>query len=62
MFRVFANDADNTLAVDDLALVADLFYGCSYFHEISFQFPVVSFQTTKSFVAIHDAATVQVIG
>jgi hypothetical protein len=41
---VFRDDADHphdTFAVDDLALVANLLYGCSYFHNSS-QFPVLS--------------------
>src|SRR3954449_9340239 len=61
MFRILTNDADNTLAVDDLAFVANRFYGCPDFHNCSFQFPVASLQTTL-FVSINDSAAVQVVG
>src|ERR1017187_1101140 len=38
VFRVDADHPHHTLAVDDLALVTDFLYRCSYFH-ISSQFP-----------------------
>jgi hypothetical protein len=31
-----ANHAHNTVALDDLALIADLFYTCSNFHDLFF--------------------------
>ena len=33
--RIGANDAHDTLAPDDLAVPADFFYRCSYFHFVS---------------------------
>src|SRR5712691_5122506 len=43
MFRVDANHPYHTLAVDDLALVANLLDRCSYFHTVlSSQFSVLS--------------------
>src|ERR1700688_2824971 len=76
MFRVNANHPHHTLAVDDLALVANLLYRCSNLHNSS-QFPVLSFQLTsrafawltaeaavptRSFVAIHNPSAIQVVG
>src|SRR5580692_2593655 len=37
VFRVDADHPHHTLAVDDLALVTDFLYRCSYFHKSSFQ-------------------------
>ena len=31
-----ANHSHNAVALDDLALIADLFYTCSYFHDLLF--------------------------
>ena len=31
-----ANHPHNTVALNDLAFVADLFYTCSYFHDLFF--------------------------
>jgi hypothetical protein len=33
VFRSFADHTHHTLAVDDLALIADFLYRCSYFHK-----------------------------
>ena len=35
MLGVFADDANDAAAVDDLALVTDLLYGCANFHNNS---------------------------
>src|ERR1039457_2047369 len=35
MFRVGADDPDHALAVDDLALIANLFNRCAHFHFVS---------------------------
>jgi hypothetical protein len=43
VLRVFADDAHHTVAVDHLALIANLLYGGPYFHN-SFQFSVFSSQ------------------
>jgi hypothetical protein len=67
---VFRNDADHphyTLAVDDLALVANLFYGCSYFHTVlGSQFSVIQprrlslrdYLDRELFVAVHNSAAI----
>jgi hypothetical protein len=44
VFRVLANHPHHTLAVDDLALVADFLYRCSDFHKPSFQLSAISLQ------------------
>src|ERR1700691_819145 len=71
MFRVDADHPHHTLAVDDLALVTDFLYRCSYFH-ISSQFLVLTAQfdlnrventiLTISFITIHNSAAIQVVG
>jgi len=46
MFRVDADHPNHTLAVDDLALVTNFLYRCSYFH-ISSQFSVLGSQSQR---------------
>jgi hypothetical protein len=36
VFGVFADHPDHPFAFDDLTLIANLFYGCSYFHRFYF--------------------------
>src|SRR6476646_4849239 len=38
----YANHPHHTLAVDDLALITNLLYRCSYFHKISLQLSAFS--------------------
>src|ERR1700733_6980120 len=65
MFRVDADHPHHTLAVNDLALVTDLFYRCSYFHNSS-QLPGSQFSVERSnsasFIAINNSAAVQIVG
>src|SRR5215470_1835275 len=61
MFRVLADHPHHTAAVNDLALVTDFLYRCSYLHNPSFQPSALSLQQIL-FVAIHDATAIQVVG
>jgi hypothetical protein len=56
---VLADDANDTLAMNDLALVADRFYGCTDLHE-KLQFLVLTYAACL-LVAVHNATAVQVI-
>jgi hypothetical protein len=51
---VFADDANDAAAVDDLALVADRFYGCSDLHKILSSCSVLScsFLVVRGLVAV----------
>src|SRR5712671_2290364 len=63
VFRVDADHPHHTLAVDDLALVTNFLYRCSYFHKPAFSCPL-SFFTAFSknlFVAIHNPAAIQIV-
>src|SRR5450631_1369681 len=68
VFGDYADHPHHTLAVDDLALVTNLLYRCSYFHNPAFSRLLSAFSKTlkakrrRSFIAIHDASAVQVVG
>src|SRR5690242_8077264 len=47
MFRDYANHPHYTLAVDDLALVANFLYRCSYFHNPAFSCQLSAFSNSK---------------
>jgi len=49
MFRVNANHPHHTLAMDDLALVANLLYGRSYFHKPAFSCQLSAVSKTPGF-------------
>ena len=67
MFRILADHAHHAFAVDDLALVTNLFYRCSYFHA---QFPgshSLSEQAARPFatfllISVDDSAAIQIVG
>jgi len=44
VFRILADHAHHPAAVDDLALVTDFLYRCSYLHKTSFQLSALSLQ------------------
>src|SRR5688572_17905190 len=52
MLRVIADNPHHTFSVDDLALIADLFYRGSYLHNL----------TSPLLVAICDSAPFQIVG
>src|SRR5437868_10547308 len=57
-----ADHAHYALAVDDLALIANLLDRCSYFHETSFQpSKKLTSERRGSFISINNAPTVQVV-
>src|SRR5271169_1477604 len=77
MFRVDANHPHHTLAVDDLALVANLLYRCSYFHNCSQSLSMLAlsmwgrallpvrraqFGAFLLFIPIHNPSAIQVVG
>src|SRR6185437_13421732 len=60
MLRVLADHTHHTLAVDDLALIANFLYGCSDLH---IQFSVLSFQFSVAlFITINNSSAIQVVG
>src|ERR1700730_11634891 len=69
VFRVDADHPHHAFAVDDLALVTNLFYRCSYFHNGS-QFPGshrLSAQAPRPFatfllISVDDSAAIQIVG
>src|SRR5271155_1161907 len=68
VFRVDADHPHHTFAVDDLALVTDFLYRCSYFHKPAFsrQLSAVSKimrrEKRRSLIAIYNSSAIQVVG
>src|SRR5580704_1607465 len=78
VFRVYADHPHHTLAVDDLALVTDLLYRCSYFHKLQTLFPCLrSFASLRmtptgsrfaharlaaSFITVNNSSAIQIVG
>ena len=49
VLRIFADDPDNTLALNDFALIANRLYGSSYFHNLLLSsFSAISRRTSGS--------------
>src|ERR1700736_2645734 len=64
VFRVDADHPHYAFAVDDLALITNLFYRCSYFHNGSYNLcePAARPFATFLFISIHDSAAIQIVG